>query len=43
MSEAPVADEYDVSPRWSAGELIAPGYEVIAHLHQSDDLDVYDV
>ena len=43
MSETPVVDEYDVSPRWSAGELIAPGYEVIAHLHQSDDLDVYDV
>lgn len=31
------------SPPLSAGETVAPGYEVIAHLHRSNNFDVYDV
>jgi serine/threonine protein kinase len=30
------------SPPLGAGETIAPGYEVIAHLHRSNNFDVYD-
>jgi serine/threonine protein kinase len=30
------------SPPLEAGEIIAPGYEVIAHLHRSNNFDVYD-
>ena len=29
-------------PPLEAGEIIAPGYEVIAHLHRSNNFDVYD-
>jgi serine/threonine protein kinase len=29
-------------PPLEAGETIAPGYEVIAHLHRSNNFDVYD-
>jgi serine/threonine protein kinase len=29
-------------PPLEAGEVIAPGYEVIAHLHRSNNFDVYD-
>ena len=29
-------------PPLEAGEAIAPGYEVIAHLHRSNNFDVYD-
>jgi eukaryotic-like serine/threonine-protein kinase len=32
----------DGPPPLEAGEVIAPGYEVIAHLHRSNDFDVYD-
>jgi serine/threonine protein kinase len=32
----------DGSPPLEAGEVIAPGYEVIAHLHRSNNFDVYD-
>jgi hypothetical protein len=30
-------------PPLSAGEALAPGYEVVAHLHRSNNFDVYDV
>jgi serine/threonine protein kinase len=30
-------------PALSAGEAFAPGYEVVAHLHRSNNFDVYDV
>jgi serine/threonine protein kinase len=30
------------SPPLEAGEIIAPGYEVIAHMHRSNNFDVYD-
>ncbi len=29
-------------PPLEAGEIVAPGYEVIAHLHRSNNFDVYD-
>ena len=29
-------------PPLEAGEVVAPGYEVIAHLHRSNNFDVYD-
>jgi serine/threonine protein kinase len=29
-------------PPLEAGEVLAPGYEVIAHLHRSNNFDVYD-
>lgn len=29
-------------PPLSAGEAVAPGYEVVAHLHRSNNFDVYD-
>ena len=29
-------------PPLRAGEAIAPGYEVITHLHRSNNFDVYD-
>ena len=32
----------DGPPPLEAGEVIAPGYEVIAHLHRSNNFDVYD-
>jgi serine/threonine protein kinase len=32
----------DGPPPLKAGEVIAPGYEVIAHLHRSNNFDVYD-
>jgi serine/threonine protein kinase len=32
----------DGPPPLEAGEIIAPGYEVIAHLHRSNNFDVYD-
>ena len=32
-----------VPPPLSAGETLAPGYEIIAHLHRSNNFDVYDV
>jgi serine/threonine protein kinase len=32
----------DGPPPLEAGEAIAPGYEVIAHLHRSHNFDVYD-
>ena len=32
----------DGPPPLKAGEVIAPGYEVIAHLHRSNYFDVYD-
>jgi len=32
----------DTPPPLKAGEVIAPGYEVIAHLHRSNNFDVYD-
>jgi serine/threonine protein kinase len=32
----------EVSPPLRAGEDIAPGYEVITHLHRSNNFDVYD-
>lgn len=30
-------------PTLEAGELLAPGYEIVEHLHQSNNFDVYDV
>ena len=33
----------DGPPPLSAGELLAPGYGVLAHLHRGGSLDVYDV
>jgi serine/threonine protein kinase len=33
----------DGPPPLQGGEAIAPGYEVIAHLHRSNNFDVYDV
>ncbi len=30
-------------PPLSAGQALAPGYEVVAHLHRSNNFDVYDV
>ena len=30
-------------PPLQAGHVIAPGYEILAHLHQSNNFDVYDV
>jgi serine/threonine protein kinase len=32
----------DGPPPLETGEVIAPGYEVIAHLHRSNNFDVYD-
>jgi serine/threonine protein kinase len=32
----------DGPPPLEAGEVVAPGYEVIAHLHRSNNFDVYD-
>jgi serine/threonine protein kinase len=32
----------DGPPPLEAGEVISPGYEVIAHLHRSNNFDVYD-
>jgi serine/threonine protein kinase len=32
----------DGPPPLEAGEVIVPGYEVIAHLHRSNNFDVYD-
>jgi serine/threonine protein kinase len=32
----------DGPPPLEAGEVIAPGYEVITHLHRSNNFDVYD-
>ncbi|MDQ3639005.1 MAG: serine/threonine protein kinase [Actinomycetota bacterium] len=30
-------------PPLQAGEAVAPGYEIVEHLHQSNNFDVYDV
>ncbi|MBA2617741.1 MAG: hypothetical protein H0U91_06165, partial [Rubrobacter sp.] len=30
-------------PPLAAGGALAPGYEILAHLHQSRNFDVYDV
>lgn len=37
------ADALDTHPPFGAGHTLAPGYEVIEHLHRSNDYDVYDV
>lgn len=36
-------DALDAHPPFSAGQLLAPGYEIKEHLHRSNDYDVYDV
>jgi serine/threonine protein kinase len=41
-----VTDDYEGRvnhPPLGAGEALAPGYEIIEHLHQSNNFDVYDV
>ncbi|MGH3144599.1 MAG: serine/threonine-protein kinase, partial [Rubrobacter sp.] len=30
-------------PPLVAGSILAPGYEIVEHLHQSNNFDVYDV
>ena len=42
MSREYYEGEVDYPPL-GAGEVLAPGYEVLAHLHQSNSFDVYDV
>jgi serine/threonine protein kinase len=37
-------EDYHVDcPPLEAGEVLAPGYEILEHLHQSNSFDVYDV
>lgn len=36
-------DALESYPPFSAGHPLAPGYEVVEHLHRSNDYDVYDV
>jgi serine/threonine protein kinase len=44
LAEKPVSQHPDtVAPPLTAGELVAPGYGVLAFLHRSTVLDVYDV
>ncbi|HSK99109.1 MAG TPA: serine/threonine-protein kinase [Rubrobacteraceae bacterium] len=35
-------DDLEEFPPLAAGDVVAPGYEVISHLHRSNNFDVYD-
>ena len=38
-----VVDDLEEPPPLEAGAIVAPGYEMISHLHRSNNFDVYDV
>ncbi len=42
MTDFTDTEEILEGPPLEAGEVVAPGYEVIAHLHRSNNFDVYD-
>jgi serine/threonine protein kinase len=43
VTEDYTEDYYVEYPPLEAGEVLAPGYEILEHLHQSNSFDVYDV